>query len=90
MEKERTLQEQGLFDLLEPTVTDCGLSLVDVRLRSDGGTVLDVRVNRDGGVTLDECGTTARRLGRLLDVEDPLTGEYRLEVGSPGLEDVSD
>jgi ribosome maturation factor RimP len=86
VEQERTPQEQNLFALLEPTVVDCGLALVTVRLRNEGGTILDVRVDKAGGVTLDECGTVARRLGRILDVEDPIASDYRLEVGSPGQE----
>lgn len=36
------------------------------------------------GVTLDDCTRVSRQVSGVLDVEDPIEGEYSLEVSSPG------
>ena len=37
-------------------------------------------------VSLDECAELSRLISPLLDVTPPVSGDYRLEVGSPGIE----
>jgi ribosome maturation factor RimP len=39
-----------------------------------------------GGVTLDVCSKVSRDLSTALDVLELIDGQYRLEVGTPGLE----
>jgi ribosome maturation factor RimP len=39
-----------------------------------------------GGVHVDDCETVSRRVSDVLDVADPIKGEYTLEVSSPGLD----
>lgn len=36
-------------------------------------------------VLVDDCADVSRQVGAVLDVEDPIQGEYVLEVSSPGL-----
>ena len=43
-------------------------------------------IDREGGVTLDDCAEFSRRVGALLEVEDPIPSAYGLEVSSPGLD----
>jgi ribosome maturation factor RimP len=43
-------------------------------------------IDREGGVTLDDCERFSRDLEALLDVENPITVSYTLEVSSPGLD----
>ena len=83
-----TPAEQDLWSLFQPTVEDCGLELVRVKLLNHNGQVLEIMVDGQKGVhvTLDQCAEVSRRLGRLLDVEDPINGNYNLEVSSPGVE----
>jgi len=43
-------------------------------------------IDREGGVTVDDCAEFSRRVGAVLDAEDPIAGPYNLEVSSPGLD----
>lgn len=66
---------------------DFGYELFDVSLLGRGKrTLLRVSIDKEGGVTLDDCEAFSRRLGALMDVEDPIAGPYTLEVSSPGLD----
>ncbi len=59
-----------------------GLDLIE--LSFDGG-VLRITIDKPGGVSMEDCVAVNRRVGLLLDAEDPIPGSYRLEVSSPGL-----
>jgi ribosome maturation factor RimP len=64
-----------------------GFELVEAEL-SGGRHHRTLRVYIDGaeGVTVDDCAAVSRQLSAILDVEDPITGSYTLEVSSPGLD----
>jgi ribosome maturation factor RimP len=49
-------------------------------------SALRIYIDKTGGVTLDELGAISAQLNALLDVEDLISGEYRLEISSPGIE----
>lgn len=72
---------------LEAGVQALGFELVDVEL-SGGRQHQTLRVYIDGphGVTVDNCADVSRQLSAILDVEDPFSGSYTLEVSSPGLD----
>lgn len=73
--------------LVEPLLTDLGFELVEVQLRNEPiGLVLRLIIYKQGGVSLDDCSTVSRTVGHLLEVEDPITKAYHLEVSSPGLD----
>ena len=74
---------QDLFAVLHPVVTDAGLELVDVEMKSG---VLQVTVDREGGVDLEALTDANRAVSTLLDELDPIPGRYSLEVSSPGIE----
>lgn len=76
-----------LVELFRPAVEAAGLELYHVDLFGQPGRlVVRVFLDKEGGVTLDDCSTLARTLSTLLDVDDPITGRYSLEVSSPGLD----
>jgi ribosome maturation factor RimP len=76
-----------IASLIEPTVADMGLSLVRVRLLSGQPPTLQIMAERlDGTMNIDDCTELSRALSALLDVEDPIDGEYNLEVSSPGID----
>jgi len=64
-----------------------GFEMVEAEL-SGGRHHRTLRVYIDGpeGVTVDDCAAVSRQLSAILDVEDPITGSYTLEVSSPGLD----
>lgn len=80
-------EERALRALLEQEVADEGFDLVAVQiLVLDGRRTLRVSVDRPGGVNLGHCTRLSHALSALLDVADPLTGPFDLEVSSPGME----
>ena len=49
-------------------------------------SVLRVYIDSDKGVTIDDCEAASHQVSGVLDVEDPISGEYNLEVSSPGMD----
>ena len=76
-----------LSKLLEPAIERLGYELVDaeVRLGSKGGLVR-LFIDKPEGIDLDDCEKVSLAVSALLDVEDPIPGNYNLEVSSPGLD----
>lgn len=79
---------EGIRNLIEPVVEDMGYELVLVELTGSqsGGQVLRAYIDAPGGIVLDDCEQVSKQISAMLDVEDPIKGEYTLEVSSPGLE----
>jgi ribosome maturation factor RimP len=76
-----------IADLAEPVLEELGFRLVRVKVSGrDGGTV-QIRAERPSGeMTVEDCATISRRLSPVLDANDPMPGQYRLEVSSPGID----
>jgi ribosome maturation factor RimP len=71
----------------ERVTSDRGLELVDVQWATQpGGAVLRVSVDKVGGIGLDELQEVSQEVSAILDVEDPISSAYTLEVSSPGLD----
>ena len=79
--------EQVLRQLIVPAVEALGFELWGLEYQSQNRQAL-LRVYIDGpdGVTVDDCAAVSRQISAVLDVEDPIAGEYTLEVGSPGMD----
>ncbi len=76
-----------LTELFEPTIEALQLELWGVEHIQQGKySLLRIYIDADQGITADDCANVSRQLGALLDVEDPIAGEYTLEVSSPGLD----
>ena len=68
-------------------VADEGLTLLSTEVVGNGPkTVLRLVVDGPDGVTLDQCASVSRQASAMLDVEDPISHAYTLEVSSPGLD----
>jgi ribosome maturation factor RimP len=77
----------NLKEMLEPAVNTLGCELVGIEyLPSGRHSVLRVYIDKDGGVTLEDCQSVSHQVSGILDVEDPIPGQYTLEVSSPGLD----
>lgn len=64
-----------------------GLELVHMESVIDlGHCILRLYIDKEGGVNLGDCTGVSRQLGDLIDVSLLISGEYRLEVSSPGVE----
>jgi ribosome maturation factor RimP len=75
-----------LRELLEPAVTTLGFELVGVQFLPGRRAVLRLYIDSEHGVTVDDCQDVSYHVSGLLDVEDPIPGQYSLEVSSPGLD----
>jgi len=76
-----------IVNLIEPVVTDMGYELVGVEYIASGKhSVLRVYIDSDMGVGINDCEKVSRQISAIFDVEDPITGQYNLEVSSPGIE----
>ena len=76
-----------LAKLLEPTVERLGYELADLEVRLGGkGGLVRVFIDKPEGIDLDDCEKVSLAVSALLDVEDPVPGNYNLEVSSPGLD----
>jgi len=73
--------------MLEPTVEALGFELWGVEYLSQGRhSVLRVYIESENGISVDDCATVSEQVSSVLDVEDPIAGEYTLEVSSPGMD----
>lgn len=78
--------------LLSPTVSSLGLELLGIEyLPAPGGAVVRLYIDVPAGeserhVGIDECEAVSREVSAQLDVEDPISGNYTLEVSSPGID----
>ncbi|HEB95215.1 MAG TPA: ribosome maturation factor RimP [Sedimenticola thiotaurini] len=77
----------GLTRLIESAVVPMGYELVGVEYLDQGhGGVLRVYIDHADGISVDDCARVSHQVSGLLDVEDPIPGNYSLEVSSPGLD----
>lgn len=73
--------------LIEPSVEAMGFDLVRVRFITTSRRTLQIMAERtDGTMTVEDCAEVSRAASAILDVEDPIKGEYNLEVSSPGID----
>ncbi len=83
----RTAIDKRMADIVRPIVEDLGCELVRIRLMSGKRTTLQIMAERPtGGIEVDDCARISTELGAILDVEDPIEGDYALEVSSPGID----
>ncbi len=76
-----------LAALLAPLVEGLGYELWELEYAPGRGNgLLRLYIDADAGITLDDCERVSRAVSELLDAEDPVPGQYTLEVSSPGVE----
>ncbi len=81
--------EEKVSLLAEGLAEELAVELVDVELVKEGSQwFLRIYIDKEGGMDLDTCEIFSRRLGEILDEDDPISQAYRLEVSSPGIERV--
>ena len=73
--------------MLHSTVEALGFELWGVEHMPQGRhSLLRVFIDSPAGITVEDCAAVSEQVSGILDVEDPITGEYTLEVSSPGLD----
>ena len=72
---------------VEPVLADLGLRLVRVKLSSGAGATLQLMAERpDGTMTIEDCEAASKAVSPVLDLDDPVSTPYRLEISSPGID----
>lgn len=80
---------ERLIALIEPLVGRLGYELVELEHTSGrGSAVVRLFIDRPEGVGLTDCERVSREVSALLDIEDPISTAYTLEVSSPGFDRV--
>ncbi len=91
LDEPRLVAENGvaarIAHLAEPVLAQLGFRLVRVRMLQQNGQTLQIMAERpDGAIGVDECEAISQALSPELDVADLISGEYRLEISSPGID----
>ena len=82
-----TKLEQDLLTMLTPAVEMLGFELHGLEFVQAGRhSTLRVYIDHEDGISVDNCADASRQISAILDVEDPITNEYDLEVSSPGVD----
>jgi ribosome maturation factor RimP len=80
-------REETIRKIVEPVIAALGLQLWGVEYLGQGRhTLLRVYLDKEGGINIEDCAEASRHISSILDVEDPISSEYTLEVSSPGLD----
>lgn len=73
--------------IVEPVIEDLGFNLVRVKVTSENGCTVQIMAERpDGTMAVSDCETVSRAVSPVLDLEDPISTAYYLEVSSPGID----
>lgn len=74
-------------NLVGSTISALGLELWGIEHVAQGKfSLLRIYIEREEGVSIEDCEKVSRQVSALLDVEEPISGEFTLEVSSPGLD----
>ena len=73
------------MELIEPIVEGLGYEFVGIEYNphSKHG-MLRIYIDNENGILVDDCSKVSHQVSGVLDVEDPIQGNYQLEVSSPG------
>ena len=86
----KTPEDRSLLELLDPVAEAAGYAIVRLRLMGGGakGRSLQIMAERpaDGDMDISDCTRLSRAVSEVMDAADPVSGEYRLEVSSPGID----
>lgn len=87
----RLVREEGVdarvAAVVAPVIEDMGFRLVRARMIDHNGLTMQIMVERpDGTMSVGECELISKALSPVLDVEDPISAAYNLEVSSPGID----
>ena len=72
--------------LLAPVVEAMGYEFWGLHYIQGRGAVLRIFIDHEEGISVDDCAAVSHQVSGVLDVEDPISGEYNLEVSSPGMD----
>lgn len=82
-----TTRVSNLQEMFEPVVASLGYEFVGCEFITFGKhRKFRIYIDKEDGVAIEDCEKVSRQVSAILDVEDPISGEFRLEVSSPGFD----
>lgn len=82
-----TSKLEQLQDILTPVIEALGYECWGIEYIAQGRhSLLRVYIDHENGIFIEDCETVSRQLSAVMDVEDPISSEYTLEVSSPGMD----
>ncbi|MDH5599780.1 MAG: ribosome maturation factor RimP [Gammaproteobacteria bacterium] len=79
--------QDKLTQMLRPAVEGVGYELVGIEhLPMGKNTVLRIYIDSPDGITVNDCSRVSHQVSGVLDVEEPIKGQFTLEVSSPGID----
>jgi len=88
----KTAEDRDLIELLDPVAEAAGYEIVRLRLMGGNTRRLQIMAERPGAegeagyMDVDDCARLSRAVSEVLDAADPISGEYLLEVSTPGID----
>ena len=83
----KTAEDRSLMELLDPVAEAAGYEIVRLRLMGGNTRRLQIMAEQpDGSMDVDDCARLSRAVSEVLDAADPISGEYLLEVSTPGID----
>ncbi|MFO8153041.1 ribosome maturation factor RimP [Thioalkalivibrio sp.] len=80
-------KSEELGAMLRPVVGSLGFDLWGLEYHAGSRpALLRLYIDHPDGITVDDCGNVSEQVSAVLDVEEPIRGDYVLEVSSPGIE----
>lgn len=81
-------QDERILTLVDPVADAMGLEVVRVRVMGGKRTTVQIMAERkaDGGMDVEDCAKLSRAVSAIFEDADPISGEYNLEVSSPGID----
>lgn len=81
--------EQKIYDITAPVIIDLGFQPFTVKITDQQGAK-QVQVMAENAQTgrlgIDDCTKISKAIAAVLEVEDPISGKYFLEVSGPGID----
>ncbi len=76
---------EHLVDLIEPIVEGLGYECVGIEYNPHPKHgLLRIYIDSENGILVEDCSKVSHQVSGIMDVEDPIQGNYHLEVSSPG------
>ncbi len=75
-----------LTELVSAPVEALGYELVGIEFVRGRTSTLRIYIDSEDGINVDDCADVSHQVSAVMDVEDPITVPYHLEVSSPGLD----
>jgi ribosome maturation factor RimP len=83
------MKEKQLTELISPVIEDLGFVFWGLEyIPQKNNAILRVYIDHENGVTVENCAVCSREISGILEVEDPISSAYVLEVSSPGMDRV--